>query len=175
MKKFLIVFLVFCLIFPLTGSIIYFKYQATQVKRAVKHQIIAGIAKSELVLLSFSPKEKEKLNWKHSKEFEYKEEMYDIVYTEFSNDTTHYWCWWDYKETELNQQLSKVVLTILGENPERKQKSDSLFRFYKSLFFSKEEQLNTITPKVILKYNAYNLSGISLSYPPKTPPPKFLL
>lgn len=174
MKRFLTVFLLSSLIFPLTGSIIYFKFQSSKIKRAVKHQIIEGIDKSELVLLSFSEQERVKLNWKHSKEFEYKNEMYDIVYTEYSNDTTHYWCWWDFKETELNKQLNKVVLHILGQNPGRKNEIDRVFLFYKTLFISIENQLNPITLVSIIKIMIDDFSINSLSYPPKIPPPKFI-
>ena len=60
--------------------------------------MIAGIDKSELVLFKFSKEETTtKLNWKHAKEFEFNQQMYDVVEKQVSKDSIHYWCWWDFK------------------------------------------------------------------------------
>ncbi len=45
----------------------------------VKTRILAGVGKNQMVRLSFTAlATKTQLRWEHSKEFEYKGEMYDI-------------------------------------------------------------------------------------------------
>ncbi|PTB91022.1 hypothetical protein C9994_16285, partial [Marivirga lumbricoides] len=86
-------------------------------KRAVKHEVkwkmIAGMDKNELVLLKFTSEEAKVLKWEHAKEFEYQNEMYDVVEQQTIGDTTYYWCWWDHEETALNKQLSLLVVKAL--------------------------------------------------------------
>ncbi len=55
-----------------------------------------------MVRLKFSKTEiTTKLNWKHSKEFEFNNQMYDVVDKVVTRDSIRYWCWWDFKETEI--------------------------------------------------------------------------
>ena len=50
--------------------------------------MIAGIDKKELVFFEFSHTEnQQKLKWKHSKEFEFNGEMYDVVKKITSTDS----------------------------------------------------------------------------------------
>lgn len=99
--------------------------------------MIAGVDKDELVLFKFTDAEKENdLRWEHSKEFEYKNEMYDIVETEFKGDTTYYWCWWDYEETKLNKQLDGLLAFAYKKDTRTNNNQKVLQAFYKSLYFS---------------------------------------
>ena len=98
--------------------------------------MIAGIDKSELVILKFSNAETQsKLKWKHAKEFEFNNQMYDIVDKEISKDSVQYWCWWDYKETKLNKQLNELLVGVFQHDSKSKDKQDSLYKFYKSIYF----------------------------------------
>lgn len=98
--------------------------------------MIEGLNKDELVLLKFSTQDIEsKLKWKHSKEFEYDGQMYDIVERSTEGDTTYFWCWWDYEETALNKQLSDVFNLALGQDTKSNKHKNSLYHFYTKLFF----------------------------------------
>lgn len=120
------------------------QYQKKEVKSEVKWKMIAGIDREELILLKFTEKEKDSLlNWKHSKEFEYQDNMFDVVETETVGDTTYYWVWWDHKETELNKQLDELIVQVLGNNPQKQEKQDQLIEFYKKLYCDNFE--NTIS------------------------------
>lgn len=104
------------------------------VKKNIKRKMIAGIDKEELVLLKFTKAEAEReLEWEHSKEFEYKREMYDIVESQTTSDSVLYWCWWDYEETNLNLALSDLVEKNLGKDSKRSQKRQQLLDFYKNM------------------------------------------
>ena len=101
--------------------------QKKQVKREVKWEIIEGIDRSELVLIQLSKSEvEEKLEWEHSKEFEFEGEMYDVVEFEETPDSIKYWCWWDHEETALNKNLADVVNNLLGNHPDRKEKEQKV-------------------------------------------------
>jgi hypothetical protein len=117
---------------------LWLNHQKKQVKREVKWKIIEGIDKSELVLIQLTKAEaKEKLDWEHSKEFEFEGEMYDVVEFEETTDSVKYWCWWDYKETALNKNLAEVVNNLLGNQPDKKEKEQKMISFYQSLFSEK--------------------------------------
>jgi hypothetical protein len=136
--------------------------------------MLAGIDKNELVLLKFTEEEKQnKLQWKHSKEFECKGEMYDIVESRVVGDTTFYWVWWDHEETKLSKQLKELVISDLNHNPKNQDYRKKLHNFYKFLFFEEyrpdkplfitTEDNNTLTENKL--YHSHSLS-------PPAPPPE---
>ena len=163
-----------CLVVPVTTTLVLSHYQKKQVRREVKWKIIAGIDREELVLLKFTEQEKQtQLKWKHSKEFEYKAEMYDIVETENVGDTTYYWCWWDCEETALNQKLNEMVSFLFGNSPKKTKSQQQLFSFYKSLYFV--QLLNKelfIATNINKKYFIESIDYLSVNQSPAIPPPK---
>lgn len=105
------------------------------VRKEVKERLIAGIPRDELVLLTFSSFEIEKLlKWEHSREFEYEGRMYDIVETVRKGDTTSYWCWPDDAETELNQRLEEMMALQWGAYPEKNKQQKKWVDFFQDLF-----------------------------------------
>lgn len=119
LKQLFSILLISSLIGPYLGISLYLKHEKKMLKREIKHRIIEGIDKSELVELTFTVAEAEKkLQWEHSKEFEYNGEMYDVVESKSDGKKVTYWCWWDNQETSLNKQLSKLLARALNDqNP----------------------------------------------------------
>lgn len=134
MRRFYGTVLFFCLVLPFLGLMGWLTVQKKMVRKQIKHEIIAGIDKSELVLLSFSKEEAQNLKWKHSKEFEYKGSMYDIVETLEGKDSISYWCWWDHEETLLNKQLKELTADVFSKDPVKKEKQNQLISFLKTFF-----------------------------------------
>ena len=136
--------------------------------------MIAGIPREELVLLKFTEDQKvNDLRWEHSKEFEYKGEMYDIVETHFKGDTTYYWCWWDYEETQLNKQLDGLLSFAYKKDARTTKNQKIVQAFYKSLYFSDSDiPLNFYTDllKLLRPYQVEYFT--SLSNAPPDPPPE---
>jgi hypothetical protein len=171
------IFLIVCLVAPIVTTYLVFKYQKKQIKREIKRKIISEIDKSELVLLKFTEEEKNtQLKWEHSKEFEYKGEMYDIVESSTVGDTTYYWLWWDHKETKLNKQLNDILKTILGKNPQNNRNKELLINYLKSLYHNIESEL--IKPHFILNLQnnkcwIENFKNI-FSKAPSLPPPEII-
>lgn len=166
--------LILFFIAPLATTYVFLNFQKLQVKKQVKREILAGMDKNQLVLLKFTKEEiKNRFIWKHSKEFEYKGEMYDVIETETYGDTTCYWLWSDNKETFLNKQLDQLVAIALGNNPKNKENQKRLHVFLKSLFFSDNE--NIITTYFNESKNNFHFIPVfyqSFSISPPLPPPK---
>ena len=165
------IFLIFALILPFAGTFMVHKIQKKQIKRTIKRKIIAGIDKSELVLLKFTDKEKQtQLCWEHSKEFEYQGQMYDITDSQTIGDTTYYWCWWDYEETNLNKQLNKKLAESLEGNPLNQQRQIKLYNFLNSLFWDQVEILIpenlSFLSKTVFSFTQKHYSKLLFSKPP---------
>ncbi len=92
-----------------------------------------GIPKEQLKLIVTTPATATLLDWEHSKEFELKGEMYDVVYTQTNGDTTRYWCWADHKESSLNKELTQLLDKAMS-NRSKKDKKRPLLSFFKSLY-----------------------------------------
>lgn len=145
-RKIFVILLLFSFIAPVVTTYVILRYQKKQVKKEVKKKIISGIDKEELVLLKFTEGEiKSQLEWEHSKEFQYKGEMYDVVEKEVRGDTTFFWCWWDSEETDLNKQLKGLVKRILEKNPKNQENQKRLNNFLNSLFIKEPICKITIT------------------------------
>lgn len=152
------------------------KNQQKQVKREVKWKLIEGVDRSELVLFKFTEEDKKtQLSWKHSKEFEYKGEMYDIAETELHGDTTYYWCWWDYEETTLNKQLDQLFSFALGNSPVHKQNQEKIIQIFKSLYFVEEDSVVCVTciePSSSF-FDTYRFHYLNHSISQDSPPPQW--
>jgi hypothetical protein len=173
-RKFVTILLFTTLVAPLVVTTGWLNYKKYQLKRTIKHQMIAGIEKEKLVLLVVDDTNRGDLEWEHSREFEFEGEMYDVVYTEVTGDTTKYWCWLDHEETDLNKQLSTALTDFFDNNPEKKANESFLVHLYKSLFFERIPQVKLFRyhgkphqhqPHGYLCYS-------SLSQRPLTPPPR---
>lgn len=173
MKKVISIFLLLCLIVPFAGTVSWFHYQKKSIKKQIKHQIIAGIDKDELVLFTFTIEEtKTILDWEHSKEFEYNNNMYDIVKADTIGNRVNYWCWWDHKETKLNKHLTKLLTDFLGEDNENKETKVRFANFYLSLFHTNNQPWTALKNNTSIEFNfEYIVDYTSLQLSPPTPPP----
>jgi len=174
LKKAVSILLIFSVVSPIWLFFSILQFEKQSLKREIKRNIIAGIEKNELVLLKFSRKEiNTKLRWEHSKEFEYKNEMYDVVTYEIRDDSVYYWCWWDYEETQLNKKLDLLVKTASGmdkKNTEHAKRITNFFSFfYHYNFFETEDFKRPVSEAVfsILLLNYKSRKNI-----PDTPPPR---
>lgn len=135
-KRLLSILLLLCLTAPFLGSVLWVKHQKHLVKKKVKKEIISGLDKSELIQLSFSAVQIEsELKWKHAKEFEFRNKMYDIVEQAISGDSTTFWCWLDKEETTLNNRLDKLLALVWKKNEQQQSQDQHLSAFVKSLCF----------------------------------------
>ena len=80
MKKIVPFFFMVLFIAPFYGTYFYLSLQQKAIQETVKRKLKEGIPANELVKLTFSTSEIDKvLRWEHDKEFEYQGQMYDII------------------------------------------------------------------------------------------------
>lgn len=173
-RKYTAFFLLICLALPPAAVYTYLKIQKKHIRKEVKKQIISGISKRELVLLSFSKEESKKsLSWKHAKEFAYKEVMYDIVESRSTSDSVFYWCWPDHKETRLNIKLKKLALLALNKNQQRSDQKQRLSKFLNSIFFEETTSWHSGNFAAMTVNSGFVISEYTgFISPPFPPPPK---
>lgn len=173
-RKISAILLIGALFLPVLATFMWLQHHKQVIRKEVKHRIIAGIDKDELVLLKFTDEAiGTQLRWEHDYEFEYKGEMYDIVESYKTGDTTYYWCWWDHRETHLNKKLASVVRHLMGNDKENKKKQKQLTVFLKSLYFTDIATWDsTMVPgQQQRKFVFWQKPYISYAAPPPTPPP----
>jgi hypothetical protein len=168
------IFLLCCFIAPVVTTYYSLNYHKKLVKKSVKWKMIEGIDREELVKMKFTEYEKQNLlKWKHSREFEYKGEMYDIVESYVVGDTTHYWLWWDHEETKLNRQLDDLVSNLFGNSPRNQESQKKLSTFYQTLYFEKVNFNISLFPQKIILYLYYQNNYKSVYSVPPDPPPRY--
>lgn len=136
--------------------------------------MIEGLNREDLVLLKFTESEtRSVLIWKHSKEFEFRGQMYDIVEAEHRGDSVYYWCWWDHEETRLNKQLNELVAHAMGKNQASKENSRRIIDFLKILYYKESSSFLIATHELICK-DLWASQPIyhSIGKSPPAPPPK---
>ncbi|MEX0813923.1 MAG: hypothetical protein WD048_17015 [Chitinophagales bacterium] len=174
MKKLLSISLLICLIAPVGGTYLWLQYQKKMVKKSVKWKMIDGIDKSELVYFKFSKADSANvLNWKHSREFEYNGQMYDIVERENRGDSLFYWCWWDHEETKLNKALTQLIQKEYDDNPQRNEKRERLMDIYKQFRVNSFEfAFNNLFSEILSSEGIYSFSIKTFYSQPISPPPQ---
>lgn len=106
------------------------------VRKEVKEMMMRGVDKDDLVTFAFTKHQiKNELKWKHSREFEYNGNMYDIVTFRKEGDKYIYDCWLDKKETKLNAQLAALYSQKWNQVKGNYQDRTHLDHFVDSLFF----------------------------------------
>lgn len=130
--------MVLVFILPIWGSFYYLQYQKKVVQKHVKRQIMHNCNDEDLVFMAFTHEESRiLLNWKHSKEFEYNGEMYDIVSKKETSDSVFYKLWWDKEETAINQKVKQLANSIFSHAPDRQNDESFVNIVFKSLFYEK--------------------------------------
>ncbi len=174
MKKLTTIILFISLIAPFVIGLRTYDVQLKKLKKSVKKTIAEHIDRSMLVRLSFNKDEITKLQWEHSKEFEYNSEMYDIVHKEIKSDSVVYWCWLDNEETNLERSLNNLIAKSIGENQNDNPSKDIIKQLIKKTFISQSELLysNTYTElnnNFIISTISFNTIILEIS----SPPPEF--
>lgn len=177
MKKIIAITLLLCITVPIIGTYGWLSFQQYQTKKAVKRKLKDSLNKDQLVRLAFTPKQADaELYWEHSKEFEYRGEMYDVVEQETIGDSTIYWCWWDNEETEFNRQLAELVEDALDTNPDHSKQKKKLFNFLKALYHSQEQNTTLYSfLEATLHSNIYFVNYHNIRNNPPTPPPQIAI
>ncbi len=159
MRKVLAFILFTILICPYLFTELLYDLQIYKTRKQVKREIISSLNKSDLVIIKLHRTQIHELRWEHSKEFEYKGHMYDIVYKKIIQDSIYYYTWWDQKESELNNLLDKKLLSML-KNDIGKEKQNIGYNIY-HWKFTKQLLPNT---EALFTLNRIQFSNYSNNY-----------
>lgn len=173
-RRLAVILLIFVLIAPSAVTYLWLRHQKEMVRKQVKHQMIEGIDHEDLVYLKFAKSElNSEVRWEHSKEFEYREQMYDIVERIETKDSVAFWCWWDYEETRLNRELKKLAQDAFRQNPQKNDRQSRLFSFLKCLYYDPPFQWSATDQFTKTNRDFFWINNfISISIPPASPPPR---
>lgn len=168
--------LIGCLFVPLVLTGTWMQVRLRISRHHAKSEIKAGLSEDEKVRLTFSLDEiYTVLNWEHSREFEYKGEMYDILEQDTLGDSILYVCFHDVDET-----FSKKMIKWMAEKQRKGDNPNALPDFKWNSFFanliyesdrsSDAELLYARSTKVNANYQR-NILEYSIT--PPSPPPRF--
>lgn len=136
--------------------------------------MIAGLDKSELVLLAFSKNEAQRLlEWEHDREFEFRGQMFDVVEAAEKGDSVFYRCWPDHAETHLNKQLVQLASGLWENHPSKQEAQKRLLAFFDLLFCAApiDWQLSAaLAQHVEATGRSRHIPPGRLSSPPNPPP-----
>jgi len=163
------------LVGPVTLALLWLNFQKSEVRERVKHQILSGIDKEELVLMKFlSDMTEQQVEWEGDDEFEFEGVMYDVVATQIKGDTTYYWCWKDNEETQLARKMDHLLTMATGHDQQSQQNEKLVIHFFKSLFFNKVEQTRFYLLQSDQISFTYAIHYTTIVNTPVAPPPEIL-
>lgn len=117
MKQILSVVFLSLFLFLTGGYYLVFKIQQQKIKKEIKTRIKAGVPKNELIRFVETPQNKHLFNWKHSKEFSFENQMFDVVWKKVINkDSVVYECVSDKQETILFAHLHQMIQNQMDQN-----------------------------------------------------------
>ena len=173
LKRILTISFILILTAPFAVPVLLLNYQKKQIKREVMEMIISGMDKKELVCLTFSMEEiKTQLSWHHSAEFEYLDEMYDIVETCYDDDSVSYWCWHDKEEKSIDKKIEGLVNQTLVNNPQNQENQKRINNYFKIHYLPGELEwivANEFNSKTSFPKYKSSYSSVYIS-PPSLPP-----
>jgi hypothetical protein len=110
-KKFTALIAVLTLIYNSSGYVITYQALIQFTKNYIHSAIERKEIDEEIILLSFKKsdidEDKIDFKWKHEKEFKYNGGMYDIADRFETEDSIHFYCFYDHKENKLEENFNK--------------------------------------------------------------------
>lgn len=159
------------------GSYIWLQGRIEVATQVASLRIKKAIPEADQILWKFSISDSQtELRWEHSREFEYRGEMYDIIRSDQRGDTMVYWCYWDREETRLKKRMNFLVFKMMGPSPQSRNEGRQFTEFFRSLYFPFEKVRNSIAgfSKEKRELRPYLFALLKSDIIPPSPPPEFL-
>lgn len=170
MKTFLkiigIIILLMALVNPMYYAYVGYHVELKKIKKEVKHQLISNTLKDDLVAFRFNMESEsfKSLHWKHSREFQYKGKMFDIVEADTLKGYVNYLCFPDKQETALNEEFNDLLNERYASDRPSNNKQKLLSNFVKSLFIEDEKIESNFVFIDLKEFNNYINITIPSSY-----------
>ncbi|MBI1225680.1 MAG: hypothetical protein GC192_10630 [Bacteroidetes bacterium] len=172
MRKGIAISLLVILGCPLIGTKAILLQRKSVIKLDIKAKLLEGINDDELIHFAFVKQDAiDLLEWENTLEFEFNDEMFDVVRSVERGDSVFYSCLHDKDETTINHQLSALLPKAMGTDPANEKCVKGLFSFLKSLFVQVSKQHSPVAYQSCRVWHLYMpLTTTVLTTPPSPPP-----
>lgn len=162
-------------IVPFMGSWIWLQGRLQAAQFDARAHMAFPHQKKDLVLWKFTAEEAAaQLFWEHSREFEFRGEMYDVVRSETKGDTTWYWCYHDQKETRVKKSMASFLSRYLGSGPCQQRDQERLQYYFRTLFVSRLGEIESLAMAMEIAIPVYQATyPMDILHLPYAPPPEF--
>lgn len=156
----------------LGGFFYVYKYKEFSIREEVKEKIESGISDEELQVFVITSSNQDQFEWKHSKEFEYKNIKYDVVSKTINPDGSIIVnCISDIEETKLDQKLNAYINQQIKGNNNGKHPVVEFHTFLSHLFLEEISNFNPQgypTEKLNFEnyFNLYSLLTVKVLFTP---------
>ena len=167
MRKYIALLIVSVFLFNTGGYYLYFSILQYNAQQEIAQEIRKGLQEKDLTLIMLPLNHQEDISWiKHSKEFRYKGEMYDVVKIKVLNHTKMYYCLNDSKEKQLIAGFHKTHNT--RKDAEKRLKRGFTYNFCFQPYSLAENTRAIVVPFATIQI-LYTPGAIDIhSPPPKT-------
>jgi hypothetical protein len=147
-------------------------FELRQHHNEFRSQPVSDLLKLNIVFFKFSKEETNTLlQWEHDKEFEYRQEMYDVIESFTDGDSIVYKCIKDIKETDLKKKLSELYGGIPQQSEKQSAGSRLLKHFFSHLFFEEFDQsICMLITKEYENISSPDKASVLFLSPPVPPP-----
>lgn len=174
-NKIVSIFLFFIIVVPTIILFLWFKMEKRNAQIIFEETIHEKGFSENLSVLKFSFHESHKeLTWENNSEFQYKNEMYDLIFYAIENDSIYIICWLDKKETTVNKKYNEIIKHFDLKNSDQTAKQKNLNSYLNNLYCSDKFYFSL---KIINHFNQHFFSPYSIFYTNNfytifDPPPK---
>lgn len=143
------------------------------IRKSVHQSLVNELELEKEISMTFSIDEAQALEWEHSKEFELKGEMYDVVRSVKTGDSITYFVFHDVKETALNRKIDQLLANELDSNQDRKERKQTINNWSKNLFCNNDFILNNLKSPY-RKISKLQIDPDSVLLSKDSPPPELM-
>jgi hypothetical protein len=173
MKKILSIITIFCFTIPVLSVYFFLLAEKENIKNLTHEKLFSEKKSTNWIKIELSEKEAHQLiEWENDHEFEYNQNMYDVVKREQSGNHLIYWCYQDIEESLINEQLGELFSYLTGGHSTRPETRHLLEKVFKKLYCStRGEETLFISSTLISKTPSQPGFCSELSTEVPTPPP----
>ncbi|KOF04424.1 hypothetical protein OB69_01085 [Roseivirga seohaensis subsp. aquiponti] len=175
MKATIATILLALLTLPFGGTYLFLEMERAKAKQHAALAIANEENPVEMVHLAFTEAQmKSDLRWEHDGEFEYKDQMYDIISREVKGDTTYFYAYWDKLESIVNHKLNELIALHFGGKSDQQDDSQLVVSLVKALYIQPSVQSTTFIKPIV----STQFFEIEMTYDPRSqgvdgPPPRY--
>ncbi len=153
--------------------LIFLQVEKVMIRESVHQSLVNELELEKEISMTFSNDEAKDLEWEHSKEFELKGEMYDVVRSKKMRDSITYFVYHDVKETVLNRKIDQLLANELNSNQDRKDRKQTINNWSKNLFCNNDFILNNLKSPY-RKISKLQIDPDSVLLSKDSPPPELM-